>query len=107
MAQDVSRRCVIGGFGATAAGAILSPVASAAADGTVPRYLTATDSIDALVSRRISSRELVDTAIARIEALDPKINAVVVRDFDRARAAADAATQPSRAASEHRCSAFR
>lgn len=91
MAQDVSRRCVIGGFGATAAGAILSPVASAAADGTVPRYLTATDSIDALVSRRISSRELVDTAIARIEALDPKINAVVVRDFDRARAAADAA----------------
>lgn len=95
MAQDVSRRCVIGGFGATAAGAILSPVAGAAVDGTVPRYLTATDSIDALVSRRISSRELVDTAIARIEALDPKVNAVVVRDFDRARAAADAADAAS------------
>jgi len=40
-------------------------------------------------TRQISSRELVDDAIARIETLDPKINAVVVRDFDRARAAAD------------------
>ena len=39
----------------------------------------------------MSSRELVDNAISRIEALDPKINAVAVRDFDRARAAADAA----------------
>ena len=34
---------------------------------------------------------MVDGAIARIEAVDPKINSVVVRDFDRARAAADAA----------------
>jgi amidase len=34
---------------------------------------------------------LVDAAIARIEALDSKINAVVVRDFDRARSVADAA----------------
>jgi amidase len=34
---------------------------------------------------------LVDGTIARIEAVDPKINAVVLRDFDRARAAADAA----------------
>src|SRR6185369_11113554 len=38
----------------------------------------------------VSSRDLVDAAISRIEALDPKINAVVVRDFDRARTAADA-----------------
>ena len=36
-------------------------------------------------------RDLLDSAISRIEAFDPKINAVVVRDFDRARAAADAA----------------
>jgi amidase len=34
---------------------------------------------------------LLDAAINRIEALDSKINAVVVRDFDRARTAADAA----------------
>ena len=46
-----------------------------------------------LADKEISARELVDAAIARIEALDPKINAVVVRDFDRARAAAQ---QPTR-----------
>ncbi|PCD03544.1 amidase [Sphingomonas spermidinifaciens] len=37
-----------------------------------------------------SARAETDTAIARIEAGDAAINAVVVRDFDRARAAADA-----------------
>jgi amidase len=36
----------------------------------------------------ISAREGCDAAIARIERLDGPINAVVVRDFDRARAAA-------------------
>jgi amidase len=38
-----------------------------------------------------SASEAVDAAIARIEALDGPINAVVVRDFDRARDAAKAA----------------
>ena len=52
-------------------------------------YRTAGELIQALASREISSRELVDGAIARIEALDQKINAVVVRDFDRARAIAE------------------
>jgi amidase len=47
--------------------------------------------VKALADRQVSARELLDAAIARIEALDPKLNAVVVRDFDRARAAADAA----------------
>jgi len=42
----------------------------------------------ALASRRISATELTNQAIARIEALDGKLNAVVVRDFDNARAAA-------------------
>jgi amidase len=41
-----------------------------------------------LAAREISARELCAAAIARIEALDPKINAVVVRDFERAQAAA-------------------
>ena len=52
-------------------------------------YRTAGELLQALASRRISSRELVDGAISRIEALDQKINAVVVRDFERARAAAN------------------
>ena len=37
-----------------------------------------------------SPLEAVDAAIARIERLDPQVNAVVVRDFDRAREAAKA-----------------
>jgi amidase len=45
----------------------------------------------ALADRKVSARELLNAAVERIERLDPAINAVVVRDFDRARAAADAA----------------
>ena len=45
----------------------------------------------ALRSRRMSASELLDSVIARIEALDQRINAVVVRDFDRAKDAAKAA----------------
>jgi amidase len=45
----------------------------------------------ALAGRKISALELTDHFIARIEALDGKLNAVVVRDFERARAAAKAA----------------
>ncbi len=39
----------------------------------------------------MSAAELTDQAIARIEARDGPINAVVVRDFDRARVQAKAA----------------
>ena len=45
----------------------------------------------ALRSRKVSASELLDHTIARIEALDRRINAVVVRDFDRARTAAKTA----------------
>lgn len=44
-----------------------------------------------LKRREISSRELTDLYIERIERYDGTLNAVVVRDFERARAAADAA----------------
>ena len=66
---------------------------SASLVGAVPEpaYRTAGEMLKALASRQISSRELVGAAIARIEALAAKINAVVVRDFDRARTAADMA----------------
>jgi amidase len=52
---------------------------------------TAVSLAAALRRREVSSVELVDAAIARIEAMDGAINAVVVRDFDKARAAAKAA----------------
>ena len=44
----------------------------------------------AVRARRASALELCDAAIARIERLDGPINAVVVRDFERARAQATA-----------------
>src|SRR5690349_8538986 len=52
---------------------------------------SATELVDALAARKVSALELTDEAIARIEARDGPINAVVVRDFDRAREAAKAA----------------
>jgi len=56
-----------------------------------PSYDTATDLTADLVARQVSSVELTHAAIARIERLDGPINAVVVRDFDRALADAKAA----------------
>src|ERR1700689_2358150 len=58
-----------------------------------PAYASARRLAQALAERRISASELLDFTIARIEALDGKINAVVVRDFGRARDAAKAADQ--------------
>ena len=54
---------------------------------------SATELTAALAARKVSARELTDAAIARIESRDKTINAVVVRDFDRARAAARAADE--------------
>jgi len=51
-------------------------------------YRTAHETAAALAARKISAAELTDQAIARLEALDGKLNAVVVRDFERARAGA-------------------
>lgn len=47
--------------------------------------------VKALAARKVSALELTDAAIARIETRDKALNAVVVRDFDRARAAAGTA----------------
>jgi amidase len=92
MEHEPNRRSFIAAVGAAAAAtALVSAKATAAPDQVGPMYRTAGELVPALASRQVSSRELVDSAIARIEALDPKIKAVVVRDFDRARAAADAA----------------
>ena len=51
-------------------------------------FSSTTALVEDLRSGRISAREAVEQAIGRIEAGDGEINAVVVRDFDRARAAA-------------------
>ena len=49
---------------------------------------TVRELVQALARREVGALELCDAAIARIERLDPEINAVVVRDFERARRAA-------------------
>jgi amidase len=54
---------------------------------------TATGLVAALAGRKVSAVELFEAAVARIETLDGPINAVVVRDFDRAHDAAKAADQ--------------
>jgi amidase len=61
---------------------------------TVPgglEYESTTELVRALAARRISARELLEQTLARIEYFNPAINAVVVRDYERARAAAAAA----------------
>ncbi|MDQ2860497.1 MAG: amidase family protein [Pseudomonadota bacterium] len=58
-----------------------------------PDYATATAGglASALAARQVSALELCDAGIERIERLDGPINAVVVRDFERAREAAKSA----------------
>ena len=81
MSLKPSRRGLLIGMGATAADAVL-PVQANTRDDPMA-YRAAAELVEALAKRQVSSLELVDSAIARIEALDSKINAVVVRDFDR------------------------
>jgi amidase len=54
-------------------------------------FATATELSDALARKKVSAVELAEHAIARIERHDGKINAICVRDFDRALDAARAA----------------
>jgi len=92
MRCEQSRRSFIAAMAATAVADSLPSVGAAAPpDSTSFAYRDAGELVRLLARRRISSRELVDAAITRIEALDGKINAVVVRDFERARAAANVA----------------
>ncbi|WP_328315892.1 amidase [Streptomyces sp. NBC_00388] len=65
------------------------------------KFRTAGEIAAALRAGEVSSAELTDEAIARIERDDEEINAICVPDFDRARAAADGADQ-ARARGEDR-----
>jgi amidase len=57
----------------------------------IPEQAGAIELARLLAERKIGALELCDATIARIEQRDQEINAVVVRDFDRARDAARAA----------------
>jgi amidase len=91
-----TRRAFILAAGYTAAAMSLPQRASRAADdavsgkrgGLAVDFRATKDLVALLQARQVSAVELLDHAIARIEAYDGKLNAVVVRDFERARAAA-------------------
>jgi amidase len=57
-------------------------------------YLDATAQAELVRRREVTPLELVDAAIARIERLDPTINAVILPSFDKARAQATARDLP-------------
>ena len=91
-----TRRAFILAAGATTAAMSLPQGVARVVDDTADRnngdpaldYRTASDLVGLLQARQVSAIELADRAIARIEGHDGKLNAVVVRDFERARAAA-------------------
>src|SRR5437016_6139729 len=91
MPRGIDRRQAMTGAAAMTA-AMAGPLAAQAPSRNAKsEYRTARQLVAALAERKLSSAELVDQAIARIEAYDTRINAVVVRDFERAHAAAQAA----------------
>jgi amidase len=79
-----------GAFSVAAASAKLSRTgAQAATSGEASLAYQSVSTLRAMLdARQVSASELVAQAIARIEARDGAINAVVVRDFERAHAAA-------------------
>jgi amidase len=89
------RRDVLIGAGATAA-AVATDALSHGTFAPKPDLLASSewdycgikDLVAALLARKISALELANRMIARIEAVDRRVNAVVVRDFERARDAA-------------------
>ncbi len=56
--------------------------------------LDATSQAELVRKKRASPRELVDAAIARIEEVNPKLNAVIIPLFEKARALADSRDLP-------------
>ena len=94
--MNETRRAFILAAGSTVAAMSLPSGVTRAADDTASQdkgslamdYRSAKDLVALLRARQVSAVELLDRAIARIEAYDGKLDAVVVRDFARARAAA-------------------
>src|SRR5262249_38650006 len=57
--------------------------------------LDATSQADLVRRKQVSPRELVDAAIARIEKLNPELNAVIIPLFEKARALAQSPNLPN------------
>lgn len=61
-------------------------------------FLSLCEMAEAMRDRKLSSRELVDAHISRIEQVNPALNAFIHTDFDRARSDASAADETVRRA---------
>lgn len=86
LTPSMTRRSWLLGTAATAAAAALWRPGAAAADEFAA--LDATAQADLVARREVTATELVDAAIRRIEMLDPKINAIVSKGYEQARARA-------------------
>ena len=95
MSNDPNRRVFLAGAAAVAAAAVPLVSTSRAQTTTVGEadlaYRSASELAALLAQKKVSSVELLEQSIKRIETFDPRINVVVVRDFDRAHDAAKAA----------------
>ena len=99
MSSGPSRRLFLTGAGAAITAGVVPGGGPALAQNTARSvggaggltYRSVSELRAMLDARQVSATELLDHAVARIEAHDSRINAVVVRDFERARAAAGAA----------------
>ncbi|MEO1014269.1 MAG: amidase [Pseudomonadota bacterium] len=91
MTEIVRRRFIQGAGGAVAGGALVScgGGGNAAVDGG---WIDAVETAARIKQGDLTAVEAVGAAIARAEAADPQINAIVTPTFDEARAAAAAAT---------------
>jgi amidase len=66
-------------------------------------WLDATAQAELVRSNEVSPSELVDAAIARIEKLNPELNAVIHELFERARNEASGALPTARSGVCHSC----
>jgi amidase len=58
--------------------------------------MSATELAAVVRDRQVSVREVIETHLRRIDAVNPALNAIVIRLDEQALAAADAAPPPSR-----------
>ncbi|MEM7409983.1 MAG: amidase [Myxococcota bacterium] len=94
MASISRRELLVGGASLALTTACRAPAALASGRGAALSFeeYVAQDAVGlaALVARKeVTPAELLEVAIARTEAVDPKLNAVVIRHFDAARAVAN------------------
>lgn len=93
MTDLIARRSVLGGMAVTGVAAAFGP-ARAETGPIATTTLSASEIAEAIRSKRLSSREVVEAHLERIAAINPKLNAIVQLTADAARqqaAEADAA----------------